>query len=83
MNSATKWITSGNTPKRKLPRIQLINLCNQKLHEGMAETLLDQIRQHLQQQGQVLLFINRRGFAPLLMRHDSPGPQTAYAVMRT
>ena len=56
--------------KRQLPRIQLINLCNQKLHEGMAETLLDKIRQHLQQQGQVLLFINRRGFAPLLMCHD-------------
>jgi len=56
--------------KKQLPRIQLINLCNQKLHEGMAETLLDKIRQHLQQQGQVLLFINRRGFAPLLMCHD-------------
>jgi primosomal protein N' (replication factor Y) (superfamily II helicase) len=56
--------------KKQLPRIQLINLCNQKLHESMAETLLDKIRQHLQQQGQVLLFINRRGFAPLLMCHD-------------
>jgi len=56
--------------KKQLPRIQLINLCNQKLHEGMAETLLDKIRQHLKQQGQVLLFINRRGFAPLLMCHD-------------
>jgi len=56
--------------KKQLPRIQLINLCNQKLLEGMAETLLDKIRQHLQQQGQVLLFINRRGFAPLLMCHD-------------
>jgi len=56
--------------KKQLPRIQLINLCNQKLHEGMAETLLDKIKQHLQQQGQVLLFINRRGFAPLLMCHD-------------
>jgi primosomal protein N' (replication factor Y) len=56
--------------KKQLPRIELINLCNQKLQEGMAETLLDRIRQHLQKQGQVLLFINRRGFAPLLMCHD-------------
>ncbi len=56
--------------KRPLPRIELINLCNQKLHEGMAETLLSKIGQHLDQQGQVLLFINRRGFAPLLMCHD-------------
>ncbi len=56
--------------KKPLPNIRLINLCNQKLHEGMAETLLSKIKQHLNQQGQVLLFINRRGFAPLLMCHD-------------
>jgi primosomal protein N' (replication factor Y) (superfamily II helicase) len=56
--------------KKPLPGIRLVNLCNQKLHEGMAETLLSTIKQHLDQQGQVLLFINRRGFAPLLMCHD-------------
>ncbi len=56
--------------KKPLPHIKLVNLCNQKLHEGMAETLLSKIKQHLDQQGQVLLFINRRGFAPLLMCHD-------------
>ena len=56
--------------KKPLPSIKLINLCSQKLHEGMAESLLSKIKQHLDQQGQVLLFINRRGFAPLLMCHD-------------
>lgn len=56
--------------KRPLPKIELVNLCSQKLHEGLAETLLAKIRQHLDQQGQILLFINRRGFAPLLMCHD-------------
>ena len=56
--------------KKPLPKIKLINLCSQKLHEGLAETLLTTIKQHLDQQGQVLLFINRRGFAPLLMCHD-------------
>lgn len=56
--------------QKKLPRIELVNLCNQKLHEGMAETLLTKIKQQLDNQGQVLLFINRRGFAPLLMCHD-------------
>ncbi len=56
--------------KRPLPKIQLVSLCNQKLFEGMAETLLDKIKQQLDNQGQVLLFINRRGFAPLLMCHD-------------
>ena len=56
--------------KKPLPKIKLINLCNQKLHEGMAETLLPTIQQHLDKQGQIMLFINRRGFAPLLMCHD-------------
>ena len=56
--------------KKPLPKIELVNMCSQKLHEGLAETLLLKIRQHLDQQGQVLLFINRRGFAPLLMCHD-------------
>lgn len=56
--------------KKPLPKIKLINLCNQKLHEGMAETLLSSVKQHLEQNGQVLLFINRRGYAPLLMCHD-------------
>jgi len=56
--------------KKPLPKIKLVNLCNQKLHEGIAETLLPTIQQHLDQQGQIMLFINRRGFAPLLMCHD-------------
>ena len=56
--------------KKPLPKIELVNLCSQKLHESLAETLLQKIKQHLDQQGQVLLFINRRGFAPLLMCHD-------------
>jgi len=54
---------------RPLPAVKLINLCNQRLHEGLSEALLKKIEQHIGQQSQVLLFINRRGFAPLLMCH--------------
>ncbi|HEB81713.1 MAG TPA: primosomal protein N' [Gammaproteobacteria bacterium] len=56
--------------KKPLPKIRLLNLCSLQLYEGMASSLLDRIRIHLKQQGQVLLFINRRGFSPLLMCHD-------------
>ena len=56
--------------QKPLPRIRLLNLCSLKLYEGMASSLLDSIKQHLEQKGQVLLFINRRGFSPLLMCHD-------------
>jgi len=55
---------------RALPAVQLLNLCNQKLHEGLSEQLLSKIKQHLENKGQALLFINRRGFSPLLMCHD-------------
>ncbi len=55
--------------RRALPTVQLVNLCSQRLHEGLSEQLISKIKQHLQQQGQILLFINRRGFAPLLMCH--------------
>ena len=51
------------------PRIELVDLCNQKLHEGLSPKLLAAIDRHLQNQGQVLLFLNRRGFSPLLMCH--------------
>jgi primosomal protein N' (replication factor Y) len=40
------------------------------IHDGLSDLLLAQIERHLQQQGQVLLFLNRRGYAPLLMCHE-------------
>lgn len=54
----------------KPPHIQLIDLRRQPLQEGLTQTLLDTIEQHLLASGQVLVFINRRGFAPTLLCHD-------------
>lgn len=50
-------------------RIQVIDLCSQPMTEGLSAALLDKISQHLDNQGQVLLFLNRRGYSPLLMCH--------------
>ncbi|GAB3104947.1 primosomal protein N' [Pseudomaricurvus hydrocarbonicus] len=52
------------------PAIELIDLKRQPLQEGLTQALLEQIEQHLLASGQVLVFINRRGFAPTLMCHD-------------
>ncbi len=52
------------------PRIELVNLCKQKLQEGLSPILLASVDRHLQNEGQVLLFLNRRGYAPLLMCHE-------------
>ena len=54
----------------ELPRIELLDLRRRFLDEGLAEPLLERMQKHLQQQGQVLLFLNRRGFAPALLCHD-------------
>jgi primosomal protein N' (replication factor Y) len=52
------------------PGIQLIDSRNLKLEHGCSAALLRRIEQHLDQKGQVLLYLNRRGFAPVVMCHD-------------
>lgn len=51
------------------PQINCIDLRNQILDAGLSPRLLSAIGQHLKADGQVLLFLNRRGFAPVLMCH--------------
>lgn len=49
-----------------LPAFELINLKQQQLHFGLADSSIRQIRQQLSLGKQVMLFLNRRGFAPAL-----------------
>jgi len=51
------------------PSLRLLDVRNQKLDEGLSPALLAHMRKHLDQGGQVLLFLNRRGFAPTLLCH--------------
>ena len=53
----------------KTPLISLLNIQDQKLQSGLSELLLKTMQRHLDKEGQVLLFLNRRGFAPILMCH--------------
>jgi primosomal protein N' (replication factor Y) len=52
---------------------QLIDLRQQTLHHGLAIPTLNLIKEHLLQKKQVLVFINRRGFAPVLLCHQCGG----------
>ena len=45
------------------PAFELLDIRQLPLQDGLSQPLLQQIRQHLQQGTQVLLFLNRRGFA--------------------
>lgn len=51
------------------PQFRLINVCDQRLQNGMSKELLRAIQLHLHQGNKVLLFLNRRGYAPTLMCH--------------
>jgi primosomal protein N' (replication factor Y) len=49
------------------PEIEIIDVRHKQLQAGISNNLLAQIKQHLDNKGQVLLFLNRRGYAPVLM----------------
>jgi len=54
----------------KPPTISLLDVRSQKMEQGVSAQLLHKMKQHLQRGSQVLLFLNRRGFAPVLMCHE-------------
>ena len=49
------------------PQIQLIDLRGTKLHSGLSKTAIQAIDTEIKQDGQALIFLNRRGFAPTLL----------------
>lgn len=52
------------------PKYDLIDLRKQPLDEGISIQLRQAIVEQLQQQQQVLVFLNRRGYAPIVICHD-------------
>ncbi|WP_444996002.1 primosomal protein N' [Aliikangiella sp. IMCC44359] len=73
-----------NVTKEKIKRINLtqkaktsaqlkyriIDLKKQPINHGLSSELISLIKKHISQQGQVLLFLNRRGYAPVLLCHQ-------------
>lgn len=55
--------------KATLPAFHVIDVRNQKLIEGFSSQVLEKMEEHLKNKGQVLIFLNRRGFAPALVCH--------------
>lgn len=49
------------------PLMRLVDLNQHPAHDGISHPLRDAIGQNLQAAGQVLIFLNRRGFAPTLI----------------
>ena len=60
-------LTDRAQAEAKLPAVRCININQTVMHHGISENLLREIEQRLIRKEQSLLFINRRGYAPVLM----------------
>ena len=54
----------------ELPEMERIDLRGQTLKQGFSEHTLERMKQTLEKKEQVLVFLNRRGYAPTLMCHQ-------------
>ncbi len=52
-----------------LPGFKILDIRGEKIYEGISQALKAAIQTCLNEGGQTLLFLNRRGFAPVLMCH--------------
>lgn len=52
------------------PNYRILDVKSRPLNEGFSQPLLKLMTEHLQKNNQVLVFINRRGFAPTLLCHQ-------------
>lgn len=66
----THWQLTQRAGNAQPPAIHLLDIRNQPMSEGIAESVLPEIEHCLSKGEQALLFINRRGFAPSLICHD-------------
>ncbi|MFQ5755756.1 MAG: primosomal protein N' [Acidiferrobacterales bacterium] len=57
------------TGNARLPEVRLLDLRRLPLNDGLAPPLLEQIQHRLERGEQSLLFLNRRGYAPVYMCH--------------
>jgi primosomal protein N' (replication factor Y) len=63
----TRLVLPSRTGAAGQPRVSLIDLRQHAAREGLTQPLLAAIRSHLDAGGQVLIYLNRRGYAPVLM----------------
>ncbi len=60
-------VLASRTGAAKLPRIELIDLKQHRPREGVSTPLLQAIRRRLDKREQSIVFLNRRGFAPVAL----------------
>jgi primosomal protein N' (replication factor Y) len=60
-------LTQRAAEQAQLPQVRCINTANTPMQDGLSPALLAALTERLQRKEQSLIFINRRGYAPVLM----------------
>lgn len=63
-------LTLGERAAGRMVKPQLLDIRARPLRHGLAPETIDLMQRHLAADGQVLLFLNRRGYAPALLCHE-------------
>lgn len=53
--------------KASMPTVQILDIRHKKLEAGLSAQLIAAMYEQLERKGQILLFLNRRGYAPVWM----------------
>ncbi len=61
-----KWVLPQRAGNASAPRMSLVDLRQHASDQGLSQPALQAIGAHLQSGGQVIVFLNRRGYAPTL-----------------
>jgi len=69
-NKISKLYLTQKAMTTKPLSYKVIDLKKQPMKHGLSFSLIDTIKHHLDKQGQVLLFLNRRGYSPVLLCHN-------------
>jgi len=56
--------------KASLPQWRVLDLCQQTTLQGLTSAALEAVAEAIERQEQVMVFLNRRGYAPVLMCHQ-------------
>jgi primosomal protein N' (replication factor Y) len=65
-----RLVLSERAGKAVHPSFQLIDMRNRQQINGISYQLLQEIGRHLNNNDQILIFLNRRGYAPSLLCHN-------------
>ncbi|MBX2836203.1 MAG: primosomal protein N' [Gammaproteobacteria bacterium] len=75
-NRFTELVLSIRAGDAQPPELALLDIRRRPLIEGMSDRLIMAIKETIENDGQALVFINRRGFAPTLLCNDCGASST-------